>query len=612
MARHTERKLHPIQHYVRIILIISFSALILDFIISFASIAIVKQQSARDLRDTSYLYINRINADFAYINHFMGWTLANDENVKVMNAHAPDEPEFRKANKTLYRRFVEVQKGYGEQYNFFLYFDKKDYLQNCAPMGMTYKEYQALQKQVGLYIKDKVYYEKLYSWWSTVQLAGKSFILNIVPYHDGYLICLISADDLIRPLRETNLGENGYASLISEDGSRVTSPISNKGKLLDPSPARAALLDLVQPKTTVNGAFTNASFYVQLVIQFGAFEKIMIAQLLIVLLAVIIAASLCFILLYFKHKVLQPIKSFSYNLAFWTGDGEPIDVQSSKMAELEKANRQFRNLVKQIKAYKIDIYERELEKQRIQLDYMKLQIKPHFFLNCLTTIHSMAQMGMDEEIQQMALSTSAYFRYIFREGRDFVRLADELEHVRIYLEIQRSRYRDSFVYRISLAEDARDARIPPLVLQTFVENAVKYAVSREHDTAITIEVERRGREEAEGGGVTVIRIADTGPGFAPDVLAKLRRGEPLDQSGGTRIGIMNTVQRLAQLYGEGASVRFGGADGGGALVVLALPEPPEAADTATTGTAKGTGAARTTTETANGAIGTGNSSGKGA
>ncbi|NBD25452.1 sensor histidine kinase [Paenibacillus glycinis] len=571
MARQAENKLYPIQHYVRIILIISFSALVLDFMISFASITIVKQQSARDLRDTAYLYINRINNDFSYISHFMGWTLANDENIKVMAAHGPDETAFLKANLSLYRRFVELQKSYGTAYNFFLYFDKKNYLQNCAPMGMTYTEYQALQKQVGIYIKDKVYYEKLYSWWSTVQLAGKFYILNIVPYHDSYLICLISADDLIRPLRQTNLGENGYASLTSEDGTRVTSPISNKGELLDVKPKQTAFPDLLRTKTTVNGEFTNASFYVKLVIQFGAFEKIMIAQLLIVLLAVIIACSLCFIMLYFKNKVLQPIKNFSYNLTFWDGDGEPLDIRSSKMFELEKANKQFLNLVKQIKDYKIDIYEREIEKQRIQLDYMKLQIKPHFFLNCLTTIHSMAQMGMDEEIQQMALSTSDYFRYIFQNGQDFVRLEDELEHVRIYLEIQKSRYRDSFVYRISQSERTRGARIPPLVLQTFVENAIKYAVSRDNEAQISLDVARELTEDAE---MTVIRISDSGPGFAPDVLTKLQDGQPLDQAHGTQIGIMNTVQRLAYLYRDRAAIRFANREGGGACVVLYLPEPP--------------------------------------
>lgn len=574
MAKSSENKLYPIQHYVKIILVISFTALILDFIISFASITIVKQQSARDLRDTAYLYINRINSDFSYINHFMGWTLANDENVKMMDAHDTNETEFMKANDALYRRFVELQKSYDKSYNFFLFFNKKNVMLNIAPMRVSYKEYQQLQQQINVFIKDKVIYEQFYSRWSTIQLAGKFYIINIVPYHDSYMICLVAADDLIRPLRQINLGENGYASLRAEDGSLVTSPISNKGKLLniEKEQDRSSIMNTLQTRTTVVGEFDNASFFVKLNIQFGAFEKIMIVQLLIVLLAVIVACSLSFIMLYFKNKVLQPIKSFSYNLAFWTEDGEPLDSKGSKIVELEKANKQFTQLVNQIKNYKIDIYERELEKQRIQLDYTKLQIKPHFFLNCLTTIHSMAQMDMTEEIQKMALSTSVYFRYIFKNGQDFVHLEDEIEHVRVYLEIQRDRYRNSFLYRIEQDERTRDTLIPPLVLQTFIENAIKYAVSRDHEVLITLIVERQLMEEQT---MTVIRISDTGPGFPPDVLEKLQTGQPLDQTHGTQIGIMNTVQRLEYLYNKRASFRFDNRDGGGACVTLYLPELPD-------------------------------------
>lgn len=573
MDKQADNKLYPIQHYVKIILVISFSALILDFIISFASIAIVKQQSARDLRDTAYLYINRLNGDFSYINHFMGWTLANDDNIETMNTHDTNDTAFIEAKDSLYRRFVELQKSYDRNYNFFLFFSQKNAMLNIAPMGLSYKEYQELQQQLQASIANKEIYERFYSQWSTVQLAGRFYILNVFLYQNNYMLCLIAADDLIRPLRQINLGENGYASLWTGDGRLATSPISNKGKQIDVGREHYVFLNALQTKTTVKGEFDNASFYVKLVIQFGAFEKIMIAQLLIMLLAFIVACCLSFIMLYFRNKVLQPIKSFSYNLAFWTEDGEPLDIASSRIVELEKANKQFAQLVKQIKTYKIDIYEREIEKQRIQLDYTKLQIKPHFFLNCLTTIHSMAQMDMTEEIQQMALSTSVYFRYIFQNGRDFVRMEDEIEHVRVYLDIQRDRYHNAFLYRIEREEAVRDTPIPPLVLQTFIENAIKYAVSRDRPSRIVLAVEREPAED--GAAAIVITIADSGPGFPPDVLEKLRRGEPLDQTDGTHIGIMNTVQRLEYLYERRATIEFSNGGGyGGACVTLRLPELP--------------------------------------
>ncbi|MEF2966377.1 histidine kinase [Paenibacillus sp. M1] len=561
-------KQYPIRHYVKIMFITSFIVLLLDFAISTASISIVKQQSTRYLQDTASLYINRINHDFAYMNHYMGWTLANDESMEIMNTAATDSQEFLDANENLHRRFSELQKNYGKEYHYFVYLKNQDFFLNCAPLSMNYSDYQQLKEQMMTYVEEKDVYEEFYSKWTPVLVNGHYYITNIVPYYDSYMIATVSADNLIRPLRELNLGGNGYVSLVDDSEQSVTSRISNNGGAIAAGPAKDSLLNLLRTRTTVNGEFTNASFYVKLVIQFGAFEKIMIAQLLIILLAVLIAFNLGFILLYFKNKVLKPIKSFSYNLAFWNEDGEPLNLESSKISELEKANKLFMNLVNQIKKFKIDLYERELEKQRIQLDYMKLQIKPHFFLNCLTSIYSMAQMQMHREIEQMAMSTSKYFRYIFQSGDDFVRLEDEIEHVRIYLDIQKHRYKNALAYRIELEEGTQGAVIPPLVLQTFVENAVKYAVSRISEVQIKLTV---GSCAEEGDERIVISISDTGPGFPPDILESLKKGEPLDQSAGTHIGIMNTLKRLESLYDGRGEARFSNRPGGGACVTLIIP-----------------------------------------
>ncbi|WP_018757270.1 sensor histidine kinase [Paenibacillus terrigena] len=566
----TNSKIYPLRHYIQIILIISFIVLLLDLIISVATISIVKQQSTRSLQDTADLYINRINHDFSYINHYMGWTLANDENMKTMNHSDMNSIEFLKANENIRKRFTELQKNYEQQFNFFYYLENQQLFLNCSPMNLSYSDFKELKRQVVSHLEDQDVYEKFYSRWTSMQVNNTYYIINIVPYQNSYMISMIPADELISPLRQINLGENGFVSLIDESEQNITSPISNNGKAISSQPDKPTLLNLVQTRTTVNGEFTNASFYVKLVIQFGAFEKIMIAQLLIVLLAVIIACNLCFLLFYFKKKVLTPIKTFSYNLTFWNDGGDPMEMKGSKIIELEKANKQFLHLVDQIKQYKIDIYERELEKQNIQLNYMQLQIKPHFFLNCLTTIYSMAQMQMYAEIEHMTLSTSKYFRYIFQNDQNFVNLKDEIEHVRIYLEIQKSRYRNAFIYRIEHADEASDVQIPPLVLQTFIENAVKYAVSRDNEVHIVLKVDRFIEEE-----MTVIQIADNGPGFPSAILAKLNAGQHLEQSDGTHIGIMNTLQRLEYLYLNKERVSFSNIEGGGACVILYLPDLPK-------------------------------------
>lgn len=569
MVKALNNKPYPIRHYVKIMLFISIFALVVDLVISFASIFIVKQQSTRYLQDTANLYIRQINHDFSYINHYMGWTLANDESVEMMDTPGTDYVDYIKSSERVHKQFNELQKNYGQEYNFFFYLKEQNFFQNYGPMSLSYTEFLELKEQIVSLTDSKNVYETFYSNWNPILVQDTHYIINIVPYHNRYLICLISADDLIRPLQQLDLGEDGYVSLVNHQGAALTSQGTDVMDANRLQGAKASLLSLSQPRTTVTEGFSNASFSVQLVIQFGIFETIMIAQLLIMLLFVVLTCTLSVVMLYFKKKVLKPIQNFSENVRRIHEDSENLDFMSSEIIELEQVNSQFKRLIEQIKKFKIDIYEQQLDKQRIQLDYMKLQINPHFFLNCLTNIYSMAQMQMFKEIEYMSLSTSKYFRYIFQSGDNVVRLQDEIEHVRIYLEIQKHRYRDAFSYRIDVEEELSGLTIPPLVLQTFIENAVKYAVSRDQELQIRLAVSLRTEGEKL---YMVIRISDTGPGFPAEVLKKLTTGKPLDQSEGKHIGIMNTLQRLKLLYHRRAFVEFSNPEEGGACVTLTLPQ----------------------------------------
>lgn len=557
-------KPYPIRHYIRMMFVISFVVFVLDLIISVASISLVRQQSAQYLQDTTDLYINRINHDFAYINHFMGWTLANDENLETMNTYGVNSIPFLKSNEKLHKLFAELQRNYGQSYNFFYYLENSEYFLNCAPISISYSDYSEVKRQIITLTRDKAVYEKFYSHWTPIHVNGTSYLINIVPYYNRYLIALISADDLIAPLQQMNLGASGYASLVDVNGMQLSGPARGENSV----EAKTSFMDVLQSHSVVSSDFSNADFSARMVIKFGAFEKIMVAQLLIMLLFLIVTSSLSAILMFFRKNLLVPIQRFSKNLARINEGDEATDHKSSRITELEQVNAQFKELVGQIKRFKIDRYEQELEKQKIRLDYMKLQIKPHFFLNCLTSMYSMAQMQMFEEIESMALATSRYFRYIFQSGDNFVLLENEIEHVRTYLDIQKSRYRDAFSYRIVTSETITGIAVPPLVIQTFIENAVKYGVSRERELCITLSV---NVEQQENGDRVLIHISDTGPGFKPEILEALIRGEALEQTGGNRIGIMNTIQRLELLYGHEAAITFAN-DTIGARITLSLPK----------------------------------------
>ncbi len=224
---------------------------------------------------------------------------------------------------------------------------------------------------------------------------------------------------------------------------------------------------------------------------------------------------------------------------------------------------------------KIEVYEKELEKQRVQMDYMQLQIKPHFFLNCLNFIYHMAGLKLYPEIRTMAKTTSDYLRYLFRSNLDFVQVQDEMEHVKNYLDIQKMRYKSALTFYLEQDPETRNCLIPPLVIQSFVENAVKHTVSLDESVEISVTV---FPEEREGRAYAAIFIADTGYGFDENTLALLQKGE-IKAGDGSRIGIANCLARLDYFYGGEAEVVFYNSPMRGAVVEIHIPikerEDPE-------------------------------------
>ena len=101
-----------------------------------------------------------------------------------------------------------------------------------------------------------------------------------------------------------------------------------------------------------------------------------------------------------------------------------------------------------MKELKIQMYEQQLAQQKLQLDYMHLQIQPHFYINCMSLIYNMAAMGEDDTIQQLSACVSDYFRYIFRSDSNMVCLTEEMKHVGNYLEICRIRYKDRLTFHL--------------------------------------------------------------------------------------------------------------------------------------------------------------------
>lgn len=237
--------------------------------------------------------------------------------------------------------------------------------------------------------------------------------------------------------------------------------------------------------------------------------------------------------------------------------------------EFERVNATFNNMMDQIKYLKIDVYEKKVREKKIQLRNLQLQINPHFLLNTLNILYSYEQKDYPH-IQRMIIYLVKYFRYMYKANQDFVTLESELTHVENYLNIQRIRYPDGFLYDVRCMEELKECSIPPMLIQNFVENSIKYGMVIGEKSELRIKIKIEKLMLGEDGFLQVV-IHDSGKGFLEEALEKIRVMNKYIDKNGEHIGIWNSLMRLDMLYDGKARAEFYNAEEGGAVVKLQLP-----------------------------------------
>jgi sensor histidine kinase YesM len=199
-----------------------------------------------------------------------------------------------------------------------------------------------------------------------------------------------------------------------------------------------------------------------------------------------------------------------------------------------------------------------------QLAMLRYQLNPHFLFNTLNSISTLVLLKQTERANAMLSRLSSFLRYtLVNEPMGTVTMAQEVETLKLYLEIEKMRFEDRLRPRFEIDPDVSLARLPSLLLQPLVENAIKYAVTPQEEGA-DIEVAAR-----RVGNRVVIRVKDTGPG-AEDHWVKAQES--------TGVGLANIRDRLAQAYGPDQRIDTESNGNGGFSVTIEIPYQIEAAE----------------------------------
>jgi len=201
-----------------------------------------------------------------------------------------------------------------------------------------------------------------------------------------------------------------------------------------------------------------------------------------------------------------------------------------------------------------------------QLEMLRYQLNPHFLFNTLNSISTLVLLKQTERANAMLSRLSSFLRYsLVGEREGLATVAQETEALKLYLDIERTRFEERLRTTFEIEPQAMTARLPSLILQPVIENAVKYAVTPSEDGA-DIDVDIRVLDRVEGPRL-IITVADTGPGIDFAAL----QGEAPATTYGTGVGLANIRDRLAQAYGDDHRFELEPNDPRGLIVLIDIP-----------------------------------------
>ena len=547
--------------------------LLINLFLGISSMISFRDHNEKQIEKILGAYRQKQDERLEFVRHYVEWSAVHEPLLRDLMKHTGAGKEVQDL-LILRSRVRDMKNAYGAGVMFFAYLEEEEKFYHLSEVKIPYEDYLELRKRA----PQKAEKEGQKMAWQRIRLGQdrKSFLFYGVSYRGVYVCSLVDAEKLRGNLDDILTGRKGYYRLLDEEG-REFLKVDGSGGSLFPLFYRNYTLQ-ADPGGMPYQVQVHADVYS------AAAEQEIRQSLILLLLFVVLFVAARYIYVT-NRSVLRPLENFQIALKNVSAEDSILHMESPPLRELEPADQQLKNLVSQLQKMRISVYEEELERKKFEITFLQHQIRPHFYLNCLATIDSMAQLGEIEELRKMVLFTSQYIRYLFQVDSNLVRLSYELTHIEAYLDIQNLRMEENFEVEVKAAPEAMEACIPPLFLISFVENSVKHAsVSAGEKLKISIHC-RREKERL------VIDIADSGQGFPPEFLreqegelplAEGKGGEPLvaerkeeppvakrQEEGAaigekreegsrvkeavlkrTHIGIANSRKRLALLYGR--------------------------------------------------------------
>lgn len=289
---------------------------------------------------------------------------------------------------------------------------------------------------------------------------------------------------------------------------------------------------------------------------------------LVIILGIILLFFFILLAIIISGTLVKPIYKLKNHMVEVSNGNLDSYYETKNNDEISILGKVFNQMLMDIKKLINQVYKVQTQKRNAELRVLQSQINPHFLYNTLDTIQWKALEYKAFDVADMINSLSIFFRISLSDGKEFITISDEIEHVRNYLEIQKTRYKDKISYSINLKESISQNLVPKMIIQPLVENSIYHGLKlKKQKGIININV-------LSENDYIIIEVIDNGIGMNHKMLATTK-DNLYNSIESEHYGLYNINERLKLTFKDKYNIDIDSEFGKGTKVLLKIPKISE-------------------------------------
>lgn len=412
-------------------------------------------------------------------------------------------------------------------------------------------------------------------------LGGKVFSVGCAIYGDydnflGIMLIDVELDLLARICRDIQLGKTGYVTLVDQNGQIIFHPqpelIGKSVGLLLGNPVgeswrsgyytygNRVIMGKTLPMT--QWSIIGISDRAELIAEMTTVARISFALIAGSIIAVILVALLL------SGVLTKPLKELQSSMQAAAENLNTV-VPVRTYDEIGQLGQAFNQMLSQIRQLMRQSVQEQKKLRQIEMRALQEQIKPHFIYNTLEVIIGLLETNQNEDVIKMVEALGAFFRISLSQGRELIRIKEEVDHVRNYLYIQKLRHGEKYDYRFEVEDGITHYKTLKLLLQPLVENAIYHGVRSTESNDGLIVIKGYRAEET-----ICFEVVDNGRGMPAEMVETINRslrGECAEEQERYGFGLRNVHERIVLAFGQEYGLWLTSTLNQGTKAVLRLP-----------------------------------------